>query len=499
MIILDATTKSLEIKLGAVVTTNQLVFVTSFADHVPSTPAFTPAPQDGITNNTTPVVVMSAPGVSGVQRQLKFLTIFNDDTVAAVVIVQYNNGGTIRQITEISVPANGTLVYTDGEGFRVINSSGEILAGFDPNVTRKNVAEIITAGWTFTPSVTFSSPLLGPNGTAGAPTFTFENDPNTGTFRPSSDVLGFTVGGNFRFRITNTAFAPLSGNARDIGESGNPFRSGYFGTSIVLADGVSVGLGAAKGRIEFDDGTVDEVNVRDALFGVNIATPTAQLHVVSGAAGRVVLKVDTAASPSVDAVQVLRNGSLALSFLLSGSGVAVFHAHNFSNGAGVGPYIRSERNPDGSTPAPSSFVMEAADNVTGSIWIDDADLLRIDTIIGVTNAQKGGGTVVGDQSSWIGSKDILGPALPAEDAVRSVAALVFEEFQYKGRSRETWDGANQSFNGLVVRDRVNDWWGMNCAPNQTPALNEIELFARYGLTIQSLIAEVQALGGFAWL
>ncbi len=85
------------------------------------------------------------------------------------------------------------------------------------------------------------------------------------------------------------------------------------------------------------------------------------------------------------------------------------------------------------------------------------------------------------------------------DQVQSVAALVFEQFQYKDRSYETWDGQNQPFNGLVVRDRKNDWWAKNCGPTQTPALNEIELFARYGLTIQALINEVKALGGFTWL
>ena len=147
MIILDATPKSLEFKLGGAVSANELPFQASYLD----LDAFAPDNQDGVSNGAAAVTLVAAPGGSET-RQVKQFTIFNDDTAAADVIVQYNNNGTIRQMTEISVPANGTLVYTDGEGFRVINSAGQIL---QQQVDLSGYAikadnETISGAWTFT-------------------------------------------------------------------------------------------------------------------------------------------------------------------------------------------------------------------------------------------------------------------------------------------------------------------------------------------------------------
>lgn len=124
MIILDATTKSLEALLAGVVTTAQLVFVSSYVDVTTTT--YVPGENDGLTNDTTAVTLSAAPSAS-TQRQIKLLTILNKDTVDAVVTVRYNNNGTFRNIVTITLSSGSTLVYTDGEGFRVINSSGAIL------------------------------------------------------------------------------------------------------------------------------------------------------------------------------------------------------------------------------------------------------------------------------------------------------------------------------------------------------------------------------------
>ena len=58
MLILDATTKSLQINLAASVTTNQLQFSTSYINSTGT--AMTPGEQDGTTNNTTAVTVAGA-------------------------------------------------------------------------------------------------------------------------------------------------------------------------------------------------------------------------------------------------------------------------------------------------------------------------------------------------------------------------------------------------------------------------------------------------------
>ena len=126
MIILNATTKSLEVDLDGAITTNQLPFQANYVDVTIST--YTPIEADGATNSTTAVTLVAAPS-SDTQRQVKLLTIYNADTVAAVVSVQYNNNGTLRTIIKVTLPVGATLAYTDGEGWKVTNSSGAIVTG----------------------------------------------------------------------------------------------------------------------------------------------------------------------------------------------------------------------------------------------------------------------------------------------------------------------------------------------------------------------------------
>lgn len=125
MLILDATTKTIEVDLAGAVTTTELPIVAVFVDVTTTT--YTPGSSDAITTGATAVTAVAAPGAA-TQRQVKLLTIYNADAVAAVVTVQLNNNTTIRPIVIITLAVGSTLVYTDGEGWRVINAAGEVLS-----------------------------------------------------------------------------------------------------------------------------------------------------------------------------------------------------------------------------------------------------------------------------------------------------------------------------------------------------------------------------------
>jgi len=124
MIVLDATTKSLEVDLVGAVTTNQLPFVATYVDVTTTT--YVPGSSDGTTNSTTAVTLVAAPGAS-TQRQVKFISVQNADTVSATITIQLNNNSTLRTIFKATIAASSTLIYTDGEGFRILDSSGNIL------------------------------------------------------------------------------------------------------------------------------------------------------------------------------------------------------------------------------------------------------------------------------------------------------------------------------------------------------------------------------------
>lgn len=50
--------------------------------------------------------------------------------------------------------------------------------------------------------------VLAPNGSSGAPTLTFENDPDTGVYRESANVVGIAVGGNRRLYVDDNGIYP---------------------------------------------------------------------------------------------------------------------------------------------------------------------------------------------------------------------------------------------------------------------------------------------------
>ncbi len=149
MIILDTTTLSLQIKLAGAITTNQLPFVASWVDVTTTT--FVPGNTSGATNSGTAVTVAAAPA-SSTERQIKFLSVQNADTVAATVTVILNNNSTLRNICVIALNANDTLVYTDGEGFRVIDTNGQIKMTGISNSTSNTITDDTSTNATMYPA-----------------------------------------------------------------------------------------------------------------------------------------------------------------------------------------------------------------------------------------------------------------------------------------------------------------------------------------------------------
>lgn len=124
MIFNDATTKSLQIKLGGVVTTNQLPWASSYVDTTISTMTVgAEGSSDGATNGATPVTIMSSPG-SGVTRKLKSFFIQNADTAAATLTFIYNDNSTARNILVITLAVGDQMVYESGNGISVFDSTG---------------------------------------------------------------------------------------------------------------------------------------------------------------------------------------------------------------------------------------------------------------------------------------------------------------------------------------------------------------------------------------
>ncbi len=112
MIILDTTTKSLEVKLAGAITTNQLDVTCHAVDLLSADQSLSATVNTDIaTNSGTAVTAMAAPG-AGHTRGVKTLTVYNKDTVQAIVTVQKNDNGTLYILTKTPLDPGDTLQYT---------------------------------------------------------------------------------------------------------------------------------------------------------------------------------------------------------------------------------------------------------------------------------------------------------------------------------------------------------------------------------------------------
>lgn len=124
--ILDQTTRSIQIVLAGSITTSQLNVTAAWVDMTAS--AVTPGSTVANSNNTTAVTVVAAPAAS-TQRKVSSLSIYNADTASATVTVRYNDNATLYSIVKIAVPSGSTLFWTDIDGWKVISTAGSLQTG----------------------------------------------------------------------------------------------------------------------------------------------------------------------------------------------------------------------------------------------------------------------------------------------------------------------------------------------------------------------------------
>jgi hypothetical protein len=153
--LLASSTDKIEIVLGANVTTNQLQFIASY-NNISST-AVTPAKNVGLTNNTTAVDLVPSPAGSD-ERQLRWCSIFNSDSVASSVTVRINFNGTTRTVFSTILQVNEYIQYTHRTGWKVFDVNGAIKVQNNFNAMTDIRAQEFFQTTASTSNVTYSSP-----------------------------------------------------------------------------------------------------------------------------------------------------------------------------------------------------------------------------------------------------------------------------------------------------------------------------------------------------
>jgi hypothetical protein len=189
MLVLDTTSKSITAVLSAAPATNQLNYVTTWADNNGTT--FTEGAFDGVTNSTTTVTMVASPAAS-TRRIIKSINIQNTDTVSATVTVGYVNGANTRILAKVTLSAGDT--WTTDATFDLNGQIKYIISSINAATQLTNQVPIVNGGTgatTFAGAslVTYSGTETLTNKTLTAPVISSISNTGTLTLPTSTDTL----------------------------------------------------------------------------------------------------------------------------------------------------------------------------------------------------------------------------------------------------------------------------------------------------------------------
>jgi len=170
-VILDATTRKIQILMDATATTTESPCIANWVDMTTTTT--TPGSSNSISTGTAPVDAVAAPAAS-TQRVVQSLSVYNADTVNRIVTVRYNDNGTTRIVIKMTLIPGQVLYYTAHGGWEVpgaVAVANTVLTNANltgPITSVGNATSIASQTGTGTTFVMSASPVL--TGTPTAPT-----------------------------------------------------------------------------------------------------------------------------------------------------------------------------------------------------------------------------------------------------------------------------------------------------------------------------------------
>ncbi len=131
------------------------------------------------------------------------------------------NQGSIPQILATTASSSSSPAYSfiGNANTGMWRSAADTIAWSTNGTTRLTLS---------TSTLTSTLPYYAPDGSNSAPSYTFTSDPDTGMYRASTNVLGFAASGNSRFLVSNTY---VEANVPFINQNGSAGAPSYSFTA----------------------------------------------------------------------------------------------------------------------------------------------------------------------------------------------------------------------------------------------------------------------------
>jgi hypothetical protein len=227
-------------------------------------------------------------------------------------------GGGVTSMTDlVPVPANGELLIGNGSAF--VNAT--LTAG--TGISISNGPGSITINAT-------DGNITLDDGTAASPSLNFTNEPTTGLFRASANVMGFAVAGVSRATMTTSGvtvtgtITPSGSLHAAAGSVSNPSIAFNADQNTGLYNIGADNIGAAVGGVKVLDVASTGLTVTGALGATSLTAPAAtDLTLAGGTAGTnsVVVSNTLAASSAIIGAFKVGNGTAATNVAIGGGNV----------------------------------------------------------------------------------------------------------------------------------------------------------------------------------
>jgi len=265
MIRLDSTLRKIEVVLAAAVATTQPAFTAGWSDATSSD--YVGGTSFGVTNSSTPVILVAAPAAS-VVRDIDNISLVNRDSAPITVTINLVDNVTSYPLFKCSLAAGDNLSYTHSNGWQVVDASGNI------KLLGSLVAQLrAQLGLSATP----------------ANNFTFDASANNGTMKLARGNAGATTQDLLTVSaanlITGASGATLIGNG------------GHFVADIAAS-------GSANGVVNFG-GILTNMSLSSGTWTANKLTPNIPGYYQCN----ITIQMQAGTSISYCSVAVRKNGS----------------------------------------------------------------------------------------------------------------------------------------------------------------------------------------------